>query len=121
MERRMNCQFCQQDIKSSPIEEAIRMGADRYWCDKCQAEYLMFRHEDEPNSVSLYVSLNDKNYRWTATRTGRGLLFHVGEMFNPQHLSHDCEVLFSLSPEDHKPNITPDNVVEKIKTMLIFL
>jgi hypothetical protein len=115
------CKFCQKPVALSPVEEAIRMNVQRYWCGVCRAEYLMFPHEEVPNSISLYTCRGDKFYRWTVTKTGRAVLYYVKQMFNEQHLSHDCEVLYSMSPEDNQPDITPENVADKIKTMLIFL
>jgi hypothetical protein len=118
---KLSCQFCHKEPELSPVEETIRMRVERYWCGNCRAEYLMFRNEESPNSTSLYIQRGDKCYRWTTTRTGRAALYYVKQMFDKEHLSRDCEVLYSMSPEDNQPEITPDNVADKIKTMLIFL
>lgn len=116
----MICQFCQKEPNLSTIEEAVRMNVRRYWCGNCMAEYLMWEGDETINSMSLYTQRGEKTYRWTTTSTGRAILYYVPVMFTNQHFSR-CEVLFSLGPEDNHPKITPDNVADKIKTMLIFL
>jgi len=120
--RQVICRFCQHPTPHSPLEEMDRMGVDVYWCETCHAEYLYFKDSNYCNSCSLYTQLNDKHYRWTTSATGYAFLWYIRELGIPGKLvNRDMNVLFSLSAGDNQPDITPDNVARKIKTMLIFL
>lgn len=116
------CRFCQQTALNIPIKVLDRIGVRHHWCETCQAEYLRFEDSDTINSCTLYTTIKDKCYCWATTGTGRAALWYVenpGEL--GKEISRDREVLFSLAPRDNQPTITPENVNQKIKTMLVFL
>lgn len=116
------CQFCQRKVPYISIRELEKIGVENHWCDVCRAAYLIWKDSDVPDSCSLYTIIKDKCYCWTTTATGRAALWYVknpGEL--GKELTHDRELLFSMAPEDNQPKITPENVSQKIKTMLVFL
>lgn len=120
--RQVICRFCQQPVPYSPIDQASKMGLDIYWCQTCQAEYLYFRDSTFASSCSLYTQIKDKTYRWTTTATDRSILWYVKTPGTPKiTINKDCELLYSMGPEDNQPNITPNNIQHKVKTYLIFL
>ena len=90
-----------------------------HFCDTCQTEYLYWS-DDEPLSWSLYTIVNGKMYRWTYSMNGTALLYFVKEPGIPgTRKNNGLEKLYSC-PIDAGPEMTPQNVADKIKTILVF-
>lgn len=116
------CRFCRKEAPHIPIKELERIGVKNYWCETCRAEYLIWEDSEITNSCTLYTTIKDKCYCWSTTATGRAALWYVedpGEL--GKEMQKNRRVLFSIAPRDNQPTITPENVNQKIKTMLVFL
>jgi len=102
-----------------PLEAMERHNVSVYFCHPCQAEYLFFR-DGSRASVSLYTTIKDKMYRWTVTSVGSAQLWHVKEPGVPGVKVN--EGMFTVkSFSGNIPQLTPDNINEKVRTWLLFL
>jgi hypothetical protein len=119
------CQFCQTETAYAPLMD-MKGHAEIFFCSNCQAEYLYYTYGTETISafsISLYTEINDKMYRWTIYRDfyiHRATLWWVGDPGIPGVKSNrKMKCLWSCSEE--MPELTPQNVKEKISHWLSFL
>lgn len=118
----VTCRFCQKPAQQHTISELEKIGVNQHWCEECQAEYLIWKDSEVFNCCSLYTNIKDKRYCWTTTATGRAVLWYIKTPGKPgEEIDRDREVLYSMEPQDNQPTITPENISQKIKTMLVFL
>lgn len=125
------CTFCGGVAAYSPLVEMEEHNVKVYFCSDCRAEYLYFwdsrsenwRLHGNPSSISLYTTINDKMYRWTISSTGDGLLWYVKNPGVPgSRKNSDMEPVKSFRvKEGAVPDITPQNINDKVRTWLIFL
>lgn len=116
------CQFCGQGAGYSPIPEMETHGVSVYFCYPCRAEYLVYW--DGPQaSVSLYTEINGKMFRWTKTNAGSGTISHIVDPGEPGVRKNGKveTVKHFQASKDPLPNVTPQNVNEKLRTWLLFL
>jgi hypothetical protein len=116
------CSHCGGFAGYAPIPEMDYHEADVYFCHRCQAEYIYFRGTGNLASVSLYTTINGKMYRWSTNRT-IGQLWRIKIPGIPGEKKNEgVEMIRSFNPDvgEAIPNITPENIEEKIRTILVF-
>jgi hypothetical protein len=116
----VKCKFCQQEPEYKPLKEMSNLGVKVYFCFKCNAEYLYWQN-DQLGSISLYLTLNNNMYRWTDSLNGFMILYHVYIPGIPGEKVNALKSIFCLTPEQAKPEITPDNIANKIRNYLLLL
>jgi hypothetical protein len=118
------CKFCQQPASYESLPQMESFGIKVFFCHPCRAEYLYWSQNniflETPSSVSLYVTINDKTYRWS--REGHyGRLWYVGKPGVPgKHINGQMIPILSFKEADSL-NLTPQNIESKIRSWLIFL
>jgi hypothetical protein len=117
----IECKFCKGDAFFRPLKEMEVLEVHVHFCDKCQAEYLRF-NDGTIASVSLYTKINDHMYRWTVTSARTAQLWRVKDPGIPgTRVNRNLEPVMGFEIGDTIPEITPDNVEDKIRTWLVFL
>ncbi len=117
------CSYCGGFAGYAPIPEMDYHEADVYFCHRCQAEYVYFRRSESLANTSLYTTINGKMYRWSENR-GIGQLFHIKiPGITGQKKNEGLEMVRAFDPDrgDAVPHITPQNIADKIRTILVFL
>lgn len=117
------CQFCSNMAGYAPLDEMEKHNVGVYYCHTCKAEYLFFR-DARMASVSLYTAIKDKMYRWTVTSVGSAQLWYVSVPGIPGVKKNEGLVpikSWDTSRGDTLPQLTPDNINEKLRTWLLFL
>jgi len=107
------CKYCSRDLNQIDSDENKRINAKVFYCESCRAEYL-FTSNNILASVSMYVTFNDRVYRWTEINNGKRQLWHVLNFKSPgsRSLSNNKNI-FSI--ENSTINLTPETVINKIK------
>jgi hypothetical protein len=114
------CQFCGQGAGYAPLPDRDTKGVSIYFCHPCQAEYLVYW--DGPQaSVSLYTEINGETYRWTSTNANTYTLNHIIDPGVPGVRGNGDIKLIRYFRDIPNPNVTPQNVKEKVRTWLVFL
>jgi hypothetical protein len=117
------CKFCNCNATYSPIPAMENYGAKIFFCHPCQAEYIRYTrgsHSKYP-SVSLYVTIRDKMYRWTDSGEGQfANLWYVKEPGEPGARVNKLMVHL-LGVTKDIPELTPLNIESKIRAWLPFL
>jgi hypothetical protein len=119
----IKCGFCQQDATYCPLEEMERHSVHVFFCYPCKAEYLLF-NDGRKASHSLYTEINGHTYRWTHSSANTAQLWLVEEPGIPgQRKNGKLKIILALNEyKGHTiPLVTPDNIMEKVKTWLLFL
>ena len=117
------CTYCGGPAGYAPIAEMDYHEADVYFCQRCRAEYVYFRRTDFLANTSLYVDIGEKTYRWSETRS-IGQLWYVEKPGEPGKKKNEgMKLVRSFSPDlgETIPGITPFNIEEKVRTILVFL
>lgn len=120
------CKFCNNPVAYTPLKEMEEKFAIKiFYCYTCNAEYLFFSRNEilsqEPSSVSLYVDIGDKTYRWTVSAHGVGRLWLIGKPGIPgQKINEDMRSVILFNETD-KISITPQNIEAKVRSWLTFL
>ena len=115
------CSFCNQDAKYTPLKEMSYHGVGIYFCYTCNTEYLYYQSGDLA-STSIYTEISGKMYRWTITSMNSCHLWQIKTPGIPGVKKNEGLFLIkNFSSNDALPNITPQNINEKIKTWLVFL
>jgi hypothetical protein len=126
----MICTFCQQETidKSLPLELSNTTTVFRLlkvnFCEKCVAEYVYWSEGDEiPFVTNLYVTINGKMYRWSLHyHEEKGRLWYVEEPGEPGiRANKKLKLLKTFHKADETPIITPQNILEKVKLILLFM
>lgn len=125
------CRFCSGPVPYTPLAEMEELDVKVYFCSTCIAEYCYFwddvhgswQRNGQPSSVSLYTTINTKVYRWTISSTGDANLWYIKNPGIPGTRKNiDLECLKSFMTKDGSvPEITPQNINDKIRTWLVFL
>ncbi len=107
------CKYCDSDLKIIDSEENKRINVKVLYCDSCRAEYLSTSNNILA-SVSMYVTFNDKTYRWTEINNGTRQLWHVLDFKYPgsRSLSNNKKI---FSTRNSDINLTPQTIINKIK------
>lgn len=119
---KIDCKFCQKEMAYVPLTlshsgiSAITVPA--YYCHGCNYEYApiggMKNHH-------LYRMVGEKMYRWSYEETTNvARIWYVGKPGVPG-VSPNSDLKLLKSFEEHFPEVTPQNVEDKLKLVLVFL
>jgi len=110
------CNFCQKETIYVPLIVSPKHQFEVYYCYDCEAEYV-----DNTGGIHLYTTLNGTMYRWSIEVGGTiGRLWRVGEPGIPGERPNRKMRLIKNFKE-HIPEITPQNIQEKLKLILVFM
>lgn len=87
---------------------------DVYFCDTCQAEYALLID-------SLYIKVHDRVYRWTIYKAIDGAGLYIVNEPGVPGLTPNKGVELVLEFNKDIPDITPQNIKEKVALMLTFM
>lgn len=120
------CHFCQQPTQYAPIPPGQSYALNKikvlriHFCFQCNAEYVFWTDNGALASVHLYVTVNDKMYRWSTSPSEKlGRLWYVEKPGIPGKQVNEGVVLLKNFQEFSE--ITPSNIEEKIRFILPFL
>lgn len=113
------CQFCANGASYAPLDEMEKHGVKVYFCYECRAEYLYFS-DGLAASVSLYTEINQRMYRWTVTSQNVAQLIYIKNPGIPGTRKNE-NLEFIKSFQKDFPQVTPQNINEKLRTWLVFL
>ena len=117
----MPCKFCEKSSQYSPLQEMESHGVRVYFCHDCQAEYLYWS-DGGSLSTSLYTTINDKMYRWTVSNNFNAILWYVTDPGTPGvRKNKSLKFIKEFVNQAEVTTITPQNIVDKLKTYLLFL
>jgi len=91
------------------------------FCVTCSAEYVYWMDEKQtPYAIHLYVEIGDKTYRWSSYNGNvTGHLWYIEEPGIPGITNNrKCKLLKTLQED---PQITPQNIADKINFLLLFM
>ena len=115
----MICYYCQQKTVKKPLSIENEHTINVEFCENCKAEYIYWA--DGVLTTHLYTYINDKMYRWSVDSDGViGRLWHYEEPGIPAVRPNRKGKLVKVFHED-KPDITPQNINDKIKLILLFM
>ena len=91
---------------------------DVHYCYDCRSEYV---HWGQVDSLHLYTIVNNRMYRWSVESSGRlARLWLVGEPGEPGvRPNRKLELVKNF--KNIYPKITPQNINEKLRFILLFL
>jgi len=118
----MICKFC----KESTVDKSLNVTPQRNmkvdFCETCHAEYVYWVDTDKtPYAVHLYTTINDKLYRWSFYEDEQeGRLWYYEEPGIPGLKPNRKAKLLKVF-HDYFPDITPVNITDKVKMILLFL
>jgi len=112
------CSYCSGMTAYAPLEEMERHGISIYFCHPCLAEYVYFQ-SGTLASQSLYTTINHRMYRYSISYGGTTQLRFIGQPGIPgQRPNRDTQLIKTFRDT---PDLTPQNINEKLRTWLIFL
>jgi hypothetical protein len=114
------CNFCQKEAKYKSSARFEKHNLVIYFCDACDAEYI-FWATGELAATHLYTTINDKCYRWSVSKNSKAKLWYIREPGESGvRLDQNLKRLKSFASGSYS-EITPANIKDKIKFMLLFL
>jgi hypothetical protein len=111
----MNCQFCSYPLTHLPRTDIDDL-LDVYSCETCQVDYFYWRNS-YPLSKShhSFIIHGQKSYEWAVTKD-YSVLYQIEPI---RKLDHNWKrgpmIVMSTITQ-----LTPNNVLQKLKTYLIF-
>jgi hypothetical protein len=119
----MICKYCNNEAEYEPLP-VFHGGSTRllsvYYCRPCQAEYICYTKDSQLWRYHLYTTINNKMYRWSAhSSVEGGRLWYIGEPGIPGKQPN--KGLVELKYLKDLQNITPQNIADKISTLLPFI
>lgn len=116
------CKFCQREAPKAPLP-GYENGWQVYFCEPCQAEYVYNQKGwANPATIHLYVLINDKMYRWTTvSHNGSARLYYIKWPGVPGEKINRGLKQLQFFQDIGQTVVTPDNIEEKIKIMLMLL
>jgi hypothetical protein len=118
------CTFCHKDAVYVPLVVKAKNGRSThrvfevYYCYDCKAEYV---HFGNIKNHHLYTTINNRMYRWSVEIDGAmGRLWYVGEPGEPG-VTPNRKMELVKNFHAIYPAITPGNIQEKLKFILLFL
>lgn len=114
------CIFCHRAVPLTPIE-ILKDYMYVYFCHPCQAEYCTLSITNTELSYHIYTMINNKMYRLSHHyNSDRVQIWFIGLPGIPGKLENrELSLILTLS-KDILPEITPDNVNEKLRTYIVF-
>lgn len=116
----MKCKYCLLESTYSPIEGFGLHGIDIYFCHNCFVECLYVKHSGDKISTSIYCKIEDKMYRWTIINKNMAHLWEVKVPGEPG-LKINKDLVLIKTFKNNIPEITPDNILNKITSWLPFI
>lgn len=113
----VDCVFCKKDAPHSPLPELEIHSVKVFFCYNCRAEYVYWE-DGSIASQSLYIEINNKMYRWT-TGGGTCQLWYVKIPGEPGIRANQEMHTIKTFRFDNCPNITPQNIEQKVRTLLL--
>lgn len=101
-------------------------GIDVHFCFKCNAEYLYWKDDGEQASWSLYVTINERMYRWTHSAANTAQLWYIKEPGEPgTRKNNGLEFIYGCGQYSGTqatpiPDINPQNAIDKITLLLVW-
>lgn len=124
MTDKYNCMFCQNETAYVPLIIKGGNGDNTYhtfevhYCFECHAEYV---HWGPVNAVHLYTVVNHRTYRWSLELDGSAArLWYIDEPGIPG-VRQNKGVKLVKNFKGKYPAITPQNIEEKLRFILLFL
>lgn len=114
------CKFCNHEALSKPLKD-VSLHFDVYYCFTCEAEYLYMTKDDELWSYNLYTFINGELYRWSVSGFGNGHIWYIGSPGVPGEVPNRNAKLIRTFKSLPLPDVTPQNINNKLKTWLTFL
>lgn len=112
------CSFCGKVTPEVKCDGLNKHGLDVYYCNECSTEYLYWS-DGKFAGIYLYVNIGERSYRWsTNSDKTKGYLRRCQPS---PHAETPYPVKLLASFDAPLPEITPDNIEQKVKTMLVFL
>lgn len=112
------CKFCGEIAPYTPLPSVEQHQIKIHFCKDCNAEYLSY-DDLTTISISLYVEINNKMYRFTSSWSGN-ILWLIKEPGIPGfQRNKDFQIIQKLGKDDL--GITPKNIKDKVQTWLTFL
>lgn len=118
MDNPVICRFCKNPAEHKPLPEAETLNMKIYFCFICGAEYSTYCGKLNIY-YSLYTFINDRLYRWS-TGGVTSYLYYISGPGTPGMKANSGVALVTSFNTD-LVQMTPQNVNEKIKTILTFL
>jgi hypothetical protein len=109
-------------LKSRSVGATTSLGAHQltvHYCYDCKYEYVVFGFYDNINQ-HLYVEINNRTYRWSL-EYGMAQLWYVGEPGIPGERPNRKMKRLQSFKDGYYPSITPQNIEQKLRFMLLFL
>lgn len=111
------CIYCKKEVPPAPLPEMEAHAATVFFCHDCKAEYV-FWSDGILASHSLYTEISGRTYRWTVGG-GIGQIWYVGDPGEPGvRVNKNMQSIKAFSFKNC-PNITPTNIQQKIKNILV--
>lgn len=120
------CRFCEKEADYAPLPEMEEYNIKIFYCKKCQAEYVFYESGKLAN-YSLYVTINDKLYRWAVTVGGAHARMSYVEYpgipgFKRNQGLQTLATFGTCGQNGNQiPDITPSNIPQKLRTYLVML
>lgn len=112
----MNCQFCHlllTPLICSDIDDLLEV----YPCQNCQVDYYYWRNSYPPSkSHHSFIIHGERSYEWAVTKN-YSFLYQIEPKRKLDHTWKRGPMMIKSSITQ----LTPDNVMQKLKTYLIFL
>lgn len=99
----MNCHYCEK--------ECLRISERFSRCLPCKTDYINHGH-----IIHMYARINNKSY---CLEFRNGIYDHPARIWDgmPTEYNTGAQVIIKLK---YRPDITPSNIVEKLRTILTF-
>lgn len=115
------CKFCQKDMAYVPLTVS-RSGRSAtfhaHYCHNCNYEFVPLGNMKNHH---LYRMVGGRMYRWTYEETTNvARIWYIGQPGVPG-VSPNKDLKLLKTFEEHFPEVTPQNVEDKLKLVLVFL
>lgn len=111
------CVYCQKETVYVPLQ-IKKHKFEVHYCYDCAAEYVSW---GQIKSKHLYTTINNRMYRWSVELDGAlGRLWYIEEPGEPGR-SPNKGLKMVKNFGSNYPTITPQNVNDKLRFILLFL
>lgn len=109
---RLRCQFCNEYCKYLNIG----VSYEHWKCNDCKVEYQLRASIPPRKILNFYCKVNEQVYCFSVIEhEARAEIYTVSESEEMDYLEHEmiCEI-------NQLPSVTPQNVISKLKTYVMF-
>ena len=110
------CQFCQKETVYVPQKSSANYAFKAYFCYNCKVEYI--DNSITNTQYSIYTKINNKTYRFSVYKDYAILWFIAYPGIPGLSLNRGSTIIKYF---DYIISLTPDNIEEKIETILTFI